>query len=115
MPMLQKIRNIFLTHYIGAIVIGILAAHGVQTFVNLSLALIWRFVEIWRTPKGPFGDSLYSEYRWERVIYTSVDLLLNAAVVFVLMRWIYFTQYSTGAQQLQEPDPERPETAESGA
>lgn len=88
--MVQRVREILLTQYIGAIVIALVAAHCVQTLVLLMVSIIWQLVCMWRTPSGVFGESQSAGFNWLAAIHGLVEFLLNAAVVWALMRWLYF-------------------------
>ena len=88
--MVSKIRQILLTQYIGAILSAIVAAHCVQTSVTLLLSILWHVAIVWRTPTGVLGDSQTQAFDWTNAIYRLVDVLLNAAAVYGVMRWLYF-------------------------
>jgi hypothetical protein len=104
--MLQKLRQILLTQYIGAIVSAIVAAHCVQTFIALVISIFWHLAIVWRTPAGVFGKSQAQAFDWPNAIYRFVDVLLNGAAVYNLMRWLYF------AHEVQGAEPQAPGTAE---
>jgi hypothetical protein len=108
--MLSKLRGILLTQYIGAILTAIVAAQGVQTLLSLTLSFIWRLVAVWRTPAGVLGESQYQDFDWARTIYSLVSILLNAAVVYGLMRWLYFGRQDSALQQGAEIATAAPET-----
>ncbi|MFZ0961976.1 MAG: hypothetical protein WAO35_13815 [Terriglobia bacterium] len=108
--MIQKLRQILLTQYIGAIVTAIVAAHCVQTFTVLVISILWHWVIEWRTPAGVFGESHTQGFDWNMAIYHLVDVLLNGAVVYSLMRWLYFGHNASAVpdgegSELPAPEP----------
>ncbi len=109
--MLQKLRQILLTQYIGAIVTAILAAQCVQTFANLILLFVWHLISVWRTPASILGESRNLDFDWATAIYTIVKALLYAAVVSGLMWWLYLGRQVSPQlmeAELGPPGPEAP-------
>jgi hypothetical protein len=88
--MIQKLRQILLTEYIGAIVVAIVGAHCVQTLVALMISIFWHLAIMWRTPPGILGESQSQAFDWATAAFRFVDVLLNGAAVWGLMRWLYF-------------------------
>jgi|ERR1035437_3906279 hypothetical protein len=93
--MLQKLRQILLTQYIGAIAIAIVAAHCIHTFIGLVISIFWHLAIMWRTPAGVFGESQAQAFDWPGAIYRFVDVFLNGAAAFGLIRWLYSGQDSS--------------------
>src|SRR5271157_6631549 len=113
--MLQKLRQILLTQYIGAIVTAIVAAHCVQTFTILVISILWHWVIVWRTPAGVLGESQPQLFDWNTAIYHLVDVLLNGAVVYGLMRWLYFGHEASAVPEVAPPEPPEPQTTEQNS
>ena len=110
--MLPKIRQILSTQYIGAIVIAIVAAHCVQTSTILVLSILWHWVIVWRTPVSVFGESPSRNFDWAAAVYNFVDVLLNGAVAYGLMRWLYFGHEASAVPEVAEPKPPLPQATE---
>jgi|SRR5208282_1544126 len=107
--MLQKLRQILLTQYIGAVVTALVAGQCLQTLLTLILSFIWHYVVVWRTPTGVLGESLHQDFDWTRAIYSLINILLNAAVVYGLIRWLYFGRRGNTLPEKPEPQPPAPE------
>ncbi|MGD1100875.1 MAG: hypothetical protein ABSA59_02320 [Terriglobia bacterium] len=108
--MLQKLRQILLTQYIGAIVTAIVAAQCVQTFVSLMISILWHMAIVWRTPASLLGESPDKGFDWAITIYSLINGLLNAAVVYGLIRWLYFGHQPIVLPDGAAPEPPAPET-----
>ncbi len=110
--MIQKLRQILLTQYIGAIVIAIVAAHCVEPFIRLILSIIWHWVILWRIPAGAFSEPPSRDFDWAAAVYSFVDVLLNGAVAYGLMRWLYFGHEASAVPEVAEPKPPLPQATE---
>jgi large-conductance mechanosensitive channel len=107
--MLSKLRGILLTQYIGAMVTALVAAQCVQTLLSLILSFIWRLVAVWQTPTSLMGESRYQDFDWSRTIYSFIDVLLYAVVVYGLIRWLYFGQQDDALREGAETPALAPE------
>jgi hypothetical protein len=87
--MIQKLRQILLTQYIGAIAIAIVAAHCVQTLIALMISILWHLLIVWRTPSGVLGESQSQAFDSATALYRFIDVFLNGAAAYGLMRWLY--------------------------
>jgi hypothetical protein len=113
--MLQKLRQILLTQYIGAIVIAIVAAHCVQTFTILVISILWHWVIVWRTPAGVLGESQSPAFDWFATVHGFVDFLLNGVVACWLMRWLYFGHDANAVPEGLTPEPPEPQIVEQSS
>lgn len=109
--MLSKLRGILLTQYIGAMVTALVAAQCLQTFIRLATSFIWQLVAAWHTPVSLLGESRYKEFDWTATIYSLIELLLNVAVVYGLLRWLYFGHQASAIQVGAEHEHPAPETS----
>ena len=108
--MLSRLRQILLTQYIGAIVTGLVAAQCVQTLIRLITSFVWQLVATWHTPTSLLGESRYKGADWSTTIYNLIEFLLNIAVVYGLLRWLYFGHQAGAIQVGTEHKPPAPET-----
>jgi hypothetical protein len=94
--MLARIRRIFLTQYIGAIVAAILTAEAISGFVSMvSYTLSWRIAERINPYPNVLGSGQTARlYDWTLSVHTLVEALLKLGVVAVLIRWLYFGKAS---------------------
>ena len=113
--MLQKLRQILLTQYIGAIVTAIVAAHCVQTFSALIISILWHLAIVWRTPAGILGESQSQAFDWPTATYRFLDVFLNGAAVCGLMRWLYFSDKATAVREVAETEPPASEPTEKSS
>ncbi len=65
---------------------------------------------VWRTPTSILGESRNLDFDWATAIYTIVKALLYAAVVYGLIRWLYWGRQVSVSPEAAEPDPPEAET-----
>jgi hypothetical protein len=104
-----------LTQYIGAIAIAIVAAHCVQTFIALMISIVWHLAIVWRTPAGVLGGSQSQAFDWATAVFRFVDVLLNGAAVWGLMRWLYSRSEPSAVHEGAGTAVPAPETTEQSS
>ena len=104
--MLERIRKVLLTDYIGAIVIAFLGADAFTSAIRLVLVPVsfWSGKHSqYRSVLGyPIGEAV--SFPWDNLIQPAVTLGLYLGIVYLLVRWLY----------LPKPLPPEAETEESG-
>jgi hypothetical protein len=77
---MNKIREILLTEYIGAILVALLVSDAIIALVTLLVGQIY-----WH---GSFGGR-YHESLGHSILTTLVKMLLYLASAYILARWLY--------------------------
>ena len=97
--MLERIRKVLLTDYIGAIVLAILAADVVTSTIRFVLTPI----AFW-AGRREYGDVVgYPvSFPWGNLVLPGVTAALNAFVVYLLLRWLYLTKPSSSQAEPEE-------------
>jgi len=84
--MVQKLREILLTKYIGSILIALFFLQSVVAAIELIVrSLFWSFYEIrhtaWETANPP--------YAWDRLVFSVVTMALYVCAAYGLAVWLY--------------------------
>ena len=108
--MLQRLRQILLTQYIGAIVIAIVGAHCVQTFGTLAISIIWHWGIVLKTPAGVMGESQAPCFDWPAAAFRFLDVMVNGAAMWTLARWIYIGHQAGPLVEGAGPEASRPQS-----
>lgn len=103
--MRQKLKQILLTQYIGAIVTALVAVQLLQKLTDVLAAMVWHLAAVWRTPPGESVDLLDRSFRWESIIYALVIASLNAAVIYGLIKWLFLDRQTQTSGQGAETAP----------
>ena len=84
---MRRIRELLLTQYIGAIVIGLLIESAVNNFVSAVVLPIVLYIE----SLGSMVGRLETEHFlfWGRLIGSLLSVALEALVAYLLLRWLY--------------------------
>jgi hypothetical protein len=77
---MNKIREILLTEYIGAILVALLVSDAIVALVTLLVGQIYWHVS--------FGGR-YHESLGHSILTTLVKMLLYSASAYILARWLY--------------------------
>ena len=104
---MQKIREILLNEYIGAITIGLLLAHAVGVAINIVLKTV-----SFGLNKNSLSRSLFSNtegtFPWASMVEPAIDLALYLLVIFALVYWLYLKETP---EELSTEQEERSEEA----
>ena len=87
-----RIREILLTQYIGAIVVGFITAQGLIGLVALvTIPLRWYLEFRNRTSSSVLYHATNQQisFPWDSVLAASVNILLYLLVAYWLARWLY--------------------------
>ncbi len=85
--MLKKLREIFLTQYIGAVLIALLGWQALRAVVTLIVQLgIWFFRHwnghvVWDPDRATFP--------WDNLILSVVTVAIYVFIAYLLTRWLY--------------------------
>lgn len=85
--MIQKLREILLTKYIGSILVALIACNAVATLVtSAARALSWVVID--QSKRSVFGSS-HSPYPWGDLVYSALTIALYLLAAYGLARWLY--------------------------
>jgi len=92
--MVQKLREILLTQYFGAILVALLIW---QAAIEVILALVrigfWCFNHF--RPESVYGVTL-AAFPWENVVFSAVAVVLYLVTAYGLAQWLYPSAASIG-------------------
>jgi len=83
---MERIREILLTNYIGAVTIGLVLAQAIFGFVN---ALVQTAVSYWTISQSRGVMGAPTQFQWSGLIVSMVTVFLYLLVCFSLIRWLY--------------------------
>jgi hypothetical protein len=84
---MDRIRDILLAHYIGAITIGLVLAQAIFGFVN---ALVQAITTYWALQQARGVMEQPRSYSLTNLIASLATVALYLLICFVLIRWLYF-------------------------
>jgi hypothetical protein len=80
--MIQKLREILLTRYIGSILIALLCSQALIVLIeNISRTIFW--VINYQRPHSAFEPS-HSSFAWDNLIFSAVTIALYLVVAYAL-------------------------------
>jgi hypothetical protein len=88
---MNRLRDILLTQYIGAITIGMVLAQAVFGFVNAFVQVGATYLAL-RQARSVMGQ--VPEFSWHNFITSMVTVFLYAMICLGLIRWLYVEQVS---------------------
>jgi predicted Kef-type K+ transport protein len=100
---MRRIREIFLTQYIGAIVIGMLVVQAIAGVISLLMQPL-----IWYTQareSRSIMQSVLPLFPWSQLLPPVITVALYVVVSYLLFAWLYQTEEKT----LATTDAEKPE------
>jgi hypothetical protein len=96
-----RLRQILVTQYIGAIVIGYLAAQALIAIANIAMLPLRWYLE----GRNPATQSvLFNEkphpipFPWESTLSGVTTVLLYFVIAYGLMRWLYYSKKDRSEQ-----------------
>jgi Kef-type K+ transport system membrane component KefB len=87
---MRRIREIFLTQYIGAIVIGMLVVQAIAGAISLFMQPI-----IWYTQgrdSRSVMESALPPFPWSKLLPSAITVALYVIVSYWLLAWLYRTE-----------------------
>jgi|ERR1700739_1812916 hypothetical protein len=107
---MKRLREILLTQYIGAIVIGLVAAQGVIEAMGVAtLPLRWYL----GSHNAKTQSVLFNEqpralpFPWESTLSGLTTVLLYFAASFLIAQWLFPADLTTDSSQKEEtPEPQ---------
>jgi hypothetical protein len=83
---MAKIREILLTQYIGAVMIGLILAQGVSALVN---GITQSGLEYWVAQHSRAVFASAPEFSWRGLLISAIRVLLYLMISLALIRWLY--------------------------
>jgi hypothetical protein len=94
--MLQRIRGVLLTQYIGAIVIAMLLVNAVGGVIGGIVSNVAMYLEMRKQAAriSSLGDLFRNErvasgVSWDSVLLQLLSVVLNLLVAWALLRWLF--------------------------
>ncbi|MGA2003825.1 MAG: hypothetical protein ABSG70_10610 [Terriglobales bacterium] len=86
--MVQRLREVLLTRYIGSILIALLCLQGLINFVEtLAKTLVIWIINVQRVSQMIGSDR--ASYPWDRLVFAGVEIALYLPVAYWLAAWLY--------------------------
>ena len=102
---MRKLRQILLTEYIGAIIIGFLLAQALAATISTIVQTISFYME-GRTRSSVFGGR--AGFEFGALVPPAISVLLEVLVAFVLIYWLYWSG-DTSASDVDQKEAEQKE------
>lgn len=83
---MQRIREILLNEYIGAIAIGLLLVQAIGSALRIIGQTVGFYLEKSSRPHGVFAER---GFPWTSVANPAINLVLYLFVIYLLLRWLY--------------------------
>ena len=98
-----RIREIFLTQYIGAIVIGMLVSQALMNAISLLMEpLVW--YEQTHARQSVMNTS--QSFPWSNLLRPAITIALYVVVSYALLSWLYPPQRSSVVNEESEKLPD---------
>jgi hypothetical protein len=100
--LMRRIREILLTQYVGAIVVGFIAAQGLLGFVALVTTPLRWYLEFRNRQSSSVlyqGTAQQVPFPWDSLLSLSVSILLYLLIAYSLARWLYPRSASPGVPE----------------
>ncbi len=106
---MRKLRQILLTEYIGAIIIGFLLAQALAATISTVVQTIGFYME-GRTRSSVFGGR--AGFEFGALVPPAISVMLEVLVAFVLIYWLYWSgdNSSGDVEQKEAEKTPKPET-----
>jgi len=104
--MLNKLREVLLTEYIGAILVALLIGQGVmEAGTAIARTVFWLFNH--HHNNSVLGGTSDVLFPWNNRIFSAVLIALYFLTAYGIARWLYPAAFSTPRRSLeQDPSPE---------
>jgi len=89
---MRRIREIFLTQYIGAIVIGMLVVQALGGAISLLMQPVIWYMQV-RESRSVMQSPLAS-FPWSKLLPSAITIALYVIVSYLLFGWLYRTEKS---------------------
>ncbi len=106
---MRKLRQILLTEYIGAIIIGFLLAQALAATISTIVQTISFYME-GRTRSSVFGGR--AGFEFGALVPPAISVILEVLVAFVLIYWLYWSgdNSADSVEQKEAEQKVKPET-----
>jgi hypothetical protein len=105
--MVEKLREILLTRYIGSILIALLCLQALIVLIEKIVQTLFWFIYDQRS-HSVLGSSR-SSFAWDNLIFSVVTGALYLAVAYALAQWLYPTDVIPSPQSVGELSPDQAE------
>jgi hypothetical protein len=107
--MVQKLREILLTRYIGAILVALLCWQALVVLIERVVQTLFWVINDQRDHSAL--GSRYSAFPWDSLVFSAVSIALFLLAAYALARWLYPAdpQPLTQIHGEDEPSTEQPE------
>lgn len=104
--MLKRLKVALVRSYVGAILIGWLAAQGITDAVNIfaTPVMVWISRQLFPEPSNLFTPARNLTFPYLSGLPPLIRALILLAVAFLLLHWLYFEPAENQAPA-QPPDP----------
>lgn len=85
----QRIRELLLTQYIGAIVIGLVISQAITNFVSAIIVPAGWYLEERSTYRSVLGSRSPEPFNWYRFLISLITVALYILISYLLLRWLY--------------------------
>jgi hypothetical protein len=106
---MQKIREILLNEYIGAITIGLVLAQAAGITISIIMRPISFYLERSNRPRGLFSAT-DTTFPWGSLVAPTINLVLYLLVAFLGLYWLYLKHAHAEAPVAADHEPKTPET-----
>ncbi len=107
--MIQRIREVLLTQYIGAIVAALLTVQGIIGIISIPVQYLSIYLSQRHRPTGGlFGAEPVPPITWDYLLPLLVSIVLHLTIAYLIVRWLFLspaTAAGTNRQNgMEEPD-----------
>ncbi|HWH56204.1 MAG TPA: hypothetical protein VN682_01170 [Terriglobales bacterium] len=95
--MMPKIRDVLLNQYIGAVMIGMIAAQAIMGLINTFVQAGAVYFAIRQSTTSVFSPPQFS---WRTPITSIITVFLEFLACAILIRWLYGDQYQSSESEV---------------
>jgi hypothetical protein len=99
---MNRIREVLLTQYIGAIAIGLVLAQGIFVFVNSLVQAVATFWAL-QQARGVLTES--APFSWHNLIASMITVVFYFLICLSLIRWLYSESTNGKGDSLETQEP----------
>jgi ABC-type Fe3+-siderophore transport system permease subunit len=85
----RRIRELLLTQYIGAIVIGLVISQAITNFVSAIVVPAGWYLEERSAYRNVLGSRSPEPFNWYRFLISLITVALYILIAYLLLRWLY--------------------------